>query len=398
MRVSSYLSRSFLCLTMGTLCAVPALAGPQPRHMDVVKPPIVKPLPSQSRDAHYIQVALLLDTSNSMDGLINQAKSQLWTLVNELSEGRRDGHAPHLELALYEYGNDGLSISKGYIRQVLPLTTDLDSVSEALFALSTDGGSEFAGQVIDTAITDLEWSKFDQDLKLVIIAGNERFTQGPVSYQSACERARENGIIIDTIHCGDAQQGISGKWKAGAECGGGIYMTIDQDAKSVHIDSPYDDEILRLNTALNKTYIGYGAQGEAMAERQAVQDSNASGYSKKSAIARVKSKASKLYKNESWDVVDAYEAAPEKILKLDDAELPAEMQGMDGDARKAFIEAKTQERETARAEIKALEAKREAYVAKERKAMSESETLDNVMVKAVRKQAEDKGYSFETNN
>ena len=398
MRVSSYLRRSFLCLTLGTLCALPALAGPQPRHLNVVQPPLSKPQPPRDRDAHYIQVALLLDTSNSMDGLINQAKSQLWTLVNELSEGRRDGHAPHLELALYEYGNDGLSISKGYIRKVLPLTTDLDSVSEALFGLSTDGGSEFAGQVIDTAITELEWSQFDQDLKLVIIAGNERFTQGPVSYQSACSRAREKGIIIDTIHCGDSEQGISGKWKAGADCGGGIYMTIDQDAKSVHIDSPYDDEILRLNTALNKTYIGYGVQGQAMSERQTAQDSNASGYSKKSAIARVKSKASKLYKNESWDVVDAYEAEPEKILDMKDDQLPSEMKGMNSDDRKAFVETKIKEREATRSQIKALEAKREAFIAKERKAMSESETLDNVMVKAIRKQAEEKGYSFETNN
>ncbi|MEZ5022383.1 MAG: hypothetical protein R2728_03810 [Chitinophagales bacterium] len=30
-----------------------------------------------------IQIALLLDTSNSMDGLIEQAKGKLWSIVNE---------------------------------------------------------------------------------------------------------------------------------------------------------------------------------------------------------------------------------------------------------------------------------------------------------------------------
>ena len=30
----------------------------------------------------HIKVALLLDTSNSMDGLIDQAKAQLWDIVN----------------------------------------------------------------------------------------------------------------------------------------------------------------------------------------------------------------------------------------------------------------------------------------------------------------------------
>jgi hypothetical protein len=32
-----------------------------------------------------VQIALLLDTSNSMDGLIDQAKSQLWKIVNEMA-------------------------------------------------------------------------------------------------------------------------------------------------------------------------------------------------------------------------------------------------------------------------------------------------------------------------
>ena len=84
-----------------------------------------------------IQLALLLDTSNSMDGLIDQTKSQLWMLVNELGETKRGGETPQIELALYEYGNRNISVSKGYIRQVMSLTTDLDGVSEKLFALKT---------------------------------------------------------------------------------------------------------------------------------------------------------------------------------------------------------------------------------------------------------------------
>ena len=80
-----------------------------------------------------IQVALCLDTSNSMDGLIDQAKSQLWKMVNELASTKKDGETPNIELALYEYGNSGLAASEGYIRQVSALTTDLDLISEKLF-------------------------------------------------------------------------------------------------------------------------------------------------------------------------------------------------------------------------------------------------------------------------
>src|SRR5688572_13503 len=125
-----------------------------------------------------IQLAVLLDTSNSMDGLIDQARKQLWRVVNELASSKKNGVTPDLRVALYEYGNDSLPSSTGHIRRVLPLTSDLDKVSEELFALKTNGGSEYCGHVIDEATKHLEWSASSHDLKLIFIAGNEEFTQG----------------------------------------------------------------------------------------------------------------------------------------------------------------------------------------------------------------------------
>ncbi len=89
-----------------------------------------------------IQVALLLDTSNSMDGLIEQAKSRLWNIVNTLTTLKYEGKSPKIEIALYEYGNDGLS-DENWVRKVTPLTQDLDLISEKLFALKTNGGTEY---------------------------------------------------------------------------------------------------------------------------------------------------------------------------------------------------------------------------------------------------------------
>src|SRR3954453_10095628 len=71
-----------------------------------------------------IQIALLLDTSNSMDGLIDQAMSQLWSVVNEFIHAKRDGRPASIEVALYEYGNDNLPAEEGFVRMVVPLTDD----------------------------------------------------------------------------------------------------------------------------------------------------------------------------------------------------------------------------------------------------------------------------------
>src|SRR5688572_17798159 len=139
--------------------------------------------PPSSPKKQQIMLALLLDTSNSMDGLIDQAKSQLWKIVNELAQAKcGDGAVPDIQIALYEYGNSGLPVTSGYIRQVSPFTTDLDVVSDKLFALRTNGGDEYCGQVIKTSLNELAWSSSSEDLKMIFIAGNEPFNQGHVHF------------------------------------------------------------------------------------------------------------------------------------------------------------------------------------------------------------------------
>ena len=54
--------------------------------------------------AKPIDLVLCLDTSNSMDGLIDSAKRKLWDIVNDLGRARP---APRLRVALYSSGNDG---------------------------------------------------------------------------------------------------------------------------------------------------------------------------------------------------------------------------------------------------------------------------------------------------
>ena len=45
-------------------------------------------------------MAILLDTSNSMDGLISQAKSQLWTIVQQFAQAKKAGKTPALRVSV----------------------------------------------------------------------------------------------------------------------------------------------------------------------------------------------------------------------------------------------------------------------------------------------------------
>ena len=352
---------------------------------------------NQTTAAPKIQVALLLDTSGSMDGLIEQAKSQLWKMVNELATSKRDGKVPDIEIALYEYGKDAYAANDGYIKQLVPLTTDLDLVSEQLFKLKTNGGSEFCGWVIKDAAKDLKWSKSNDDLKIIIIAGNEPFTQGEVDYKNSCKTAITDGIIVNTIFCGNCEEGVRTMWKDGADRAYGKYMCINHNAAVVHIATPYDSEIVKLNDDLNKTYIAYGSKGREKKERQAVQDANARTYSESNVAERAVSKSSKAYKNDDWDAVDAFKDNEQELSKLKEEDLPAEMKGMDAAQRKDFVDKKAKEREAVQTKIREVNEKREKYIADERKktAGSAKNTLDEAMLGAVREQATKKNYKFE---
>ncbi len=343
-----------------------------------------------------IMLALLLDTSNSMDGLINQAKSQLWKIVNELAAAKcGDGSRPSIKIALYEYGNDGLPSSEGYIRQVSGLTDDLDLISEKLFALTTNGGNEFCGHVIKTSLNQLNWSTSNADLKMIFIAGNEPFTQGSVSYRIACSVAKEKGVVVNTIFCGNFDEGMHTNWKDGADITGGSYMSIEQNRKTVYISTPYDDKIAECNDRLNKTYIYYGASGEQKKAAQATQDRNAESYGMANKVERAVSKSTHAYKNSSWDLVDAAKEDETIIAAAPAEQLPEEMQGMSDEQRKRYVKQKADERNKIQNEILELNKKRQAYITVHSEKENDETSLDAAMIKAIREKAKSKNFTWQ---
>lgn len=347
------------------------------------------PLPKQ----HYIRVALLLDTSNSMDGLIDQAKAQLWEIVNELSYARCRGERPDLQIALYEYGNDNLNARSGHIRKILGFTSDLDDVSKELFSLTTNGGSEYCGTVIKASLKDLDWGNDDDDLKMIFIAGNEPFTQGKVDYRDAASMAKEKDVVVNTIFCGDYRHGVDTQWQDGARLTYGDYMSIDHNQQTVHIDSPYDDLILQLNIKLNNTYVPYGDRGKQKVAIQVAQDANAEQYGKANAVSRTVSKGSKFYKNSSWDLVDAVEDEEVELSEITAESLPEELQKLNDEELREYIEEKSAQRESIQKEINELNEKRREFVTEKKKATDNG--LETALINALKKQAGKKSYTWQ---
>ncbi len=345
--------------------------------------------------ASKIQVALLFDTSNSMDGLIDQAKSRLWDIVNTLTTLKFQGKTPVIEIALYEYGNDGLSSAKNYIRQVTALTTDLDLISEKLFALRTNGGSEYCGAVIQTSVEDLKWDAGANTMKLIYIAGNEGFDQGGVNYKEAISQALKDKIYVNTIFCGNKQEGISLFWQDGATRGQGKYFNIDSDKKVEYIETPYDTQINACNEKLNKTYIGYGKQGALKKQSQANEDANAKSISMSNSTERVVTKSKAVYKNSNWDLVDNVKDDESNLDKIRAEDLPAEYKGKSKEEIKKIVLEKAREREAVQKEIEVLAVKRQKYIVEKSKSATNKDDLGTAIKSSIISFASLKGYKAE---
>jgi len=353
-------------------------------------PSIKQELPVKTSSS-AVQVALLLDVSGSMSGLIEQAKSQLWKIMNELAVLEKPDGEPELEMALYVYGSTKMGHEKNEILKLLDFTTDMDLFSQKLFQLGTSGSNEYAGEVIGNSLKELEWRAGDDHLKVIYIAGNESFTQGRIPYAQSCGQAVERNIVVNTIFCGDKSQGIRLGWQKGALAGKGNYFSINHNEKTVYIETPYDQEINQLNIQLNNTYIPYGTGGVKKKQQQAMQDTNAGSYSASNMAERSKFKASKKYKAASWDLVDAYEK--DKKIVEETEKLPEDLKGNSVAEIEAKIQKITADRERIKKEINSQNKLRTEFIKNANNEDTNKNSLEKSISRSINKLAKERGFT-----
>jgi von Willebrand factor type A domain len=350
------------------------------------------PVSTVSKNANpKIQVAILLDVSGSMDGLIEQAKSQLWNMVSVMGKAQCNGTMPKIEIALYEYGRSTNNQAAGYVKQISGFTGDLDMLSQKLFSLTTNGGDEYCGQVIYTSLNELQWDASAENYKVIFIAGNEDFLQGNLLYTKACNEAKQKGVIVNTIYCGDRMQGIREHWNLSSECGNGSFTVINQNEKIDDIPTPYDSIIFSLNEKLNSTYLAYGYGGGKKMEAQASVDQLNYSTSKGAALKRaaVKSNAG-LYNNSTWDMVDAAKDDVKFVDKLDRKTLPDSLKNKTTEELKVIVKEKGVQRSGIQKQIGEANTQREKFIAAEKvknAAKKNTATLETEVEKIIKEQA-----------
>jgi hypothetical protein len=354
-------------------------------------PAPVEPTAQAPRD---VDLVLALDTSGSMEGLLDACRRKLWDLCSQLAQARPE---PRLRVALVTFGGSE-NADDGYVVVSSDLTEDLDVLYERLMAVRAAGGTELVGRAVHHALTRLSWSEQRGALKLLFVAGNESADQDQeFGFREQAQEALQRDVTVHGVFCGPGADGDAASWRELARFGGGEFAAIDHEGGTVSIATPHDEELTRLGIALNTTYLPFGAQGEVACQRQAAQDANTtSSGGASSGASRALWKSSGAYRNGGWDLVDACREEGFSWEGLKEEDLPEAMRGMTPAQRVAHVEALRQERTRIQARIQELNTQRQMFIEAEMAKVQDADrSLDVALLKAVRQQASQRGFSFE---
>lgn len=348
-----------------------------------------------------VDIVFALDTTSSMSGLIEGAKSKIWEIARRAQEGQP---APEVRIGLVAYRDRG----DEYVTKVLDLTGDLDLVYAKLTELSAGGGGDGPEHVLkglNDAVNEVHWSQDTRAVKLVYLVGDapphEDYDDG-LTLEGVLHDAQKRGVRISAIRCGNDSMTLA-KWTTIAARTDGEVSSIEQNG-GVHaaVTTPYDAELARLNAELAKTEVHFGSSSERkaaadvvaanMAAPAAAQAERAGFYAAKAA-----SKPSAGTGAGAGDAPakkDLVAADPLAVNALSEAELPDELRGLSADQRAQHIASKRAQREVVLAQIKEASTKRDAHLKASPPPRASSEGFDAKVLDSLKKAGAAKGIAY----
>lgn len=329
-----------------------------------------------------VEVAFVLDTTGSMGGLIEGAKRRIWSIARRIGEGRP---RPELRIALVGYRDVG----DAYVTRVHPFTSDMDEVYQALASFRAEGGGdgpEHVSAALRDAVESLPWSD-DRALKVIFLVGDAPphvDYQDGLDYRRHVRDAKQRGIVVDAIQCGEDPR-TAEVWREIAAAGLGSYARIDAQGGMNAKVTPFDAELARLGAELSSTVVISGSAGVraraegGMAARRAMPAAvaaEAAGY-----LAGAPRVA-------EADLVDRPVAEQVEALKKGNA--PALAGRTEAEAL-AHLAAQKARRAELQARIVALQKKRDAALAA---AGGEADAFDTKVVGQLRERAAKRGIAY----
>ena len=311
--------------------------------------------------APRIDVMFVLDTTGSMADLIDGAKAAIWKIATEIMAAERQ---PEIRMGLIGY-RDRQDI---YVTRHTPLSDDIDRVYADLLQFRAQGGGdtpESVNQALHEAVTQTDWAIGGDALRLVFLVGDAppNIYQDDVDYPETARLARRDGIVLNTVLAGNAQD-TAMVWRDIAQLGGGEFVAIPQSGGVNLVETPYDQRLQDLNRQLGGTALPYGSAA-MQAETQILIDNSVAAPAVTAAdisAYRALNAAEAEVISGAGDLIADMIAGRIELDSIEEDALPVELQGLDEAERQAVLDEQLAEREAILAEIAAVTEQRAAWL------------------------------------
>lgn len=344
----------------------------------------------QRRSAPRVEVAFVLDTTGSMADLIDGAKKKIWSVADEI---RRRSPDADVRFALIGYRDRG----DLYVTEVTDLTDDLHALYGKLVGYQADGGGDWpeaVNEALNAAVTRLTWTDGPGARRLVFLVGDappHMDYEQDVSFTDTLKIAARKAIRVNAVQAGGAPD-TEVAWRAIAALGSGDYIAIPQSGNVSVVETPYDQDIYRLQLKLNETVVPYGDD----AQRHAVEDklrlkaeaAPAAASDMASYETRPAAPAARKVVTGSGDLVGDVLSGEANLDTLAPEALPEDYKALPAEEREAKLKATMAAREAIQKELAGIVGKRDAYLAQKAAEVPEAEadSFDGAVKATIAKQ------------
>ena len=364
-------------------------------------PPIIDPavLMPMVNEHPKIEVVFVLDTTGSMGDLIHAAKEKIWSIASTMASAQ---NAPDIKMGLVAYRDRG----DAYVTQTVELSNDLDSMYSKLMDFKADGGGdgpESVNQALYDAVHKMSWNQDQQTYKVIFLVGDappHMDYQYDVKYPETMAIAKQKGIIINAIQCGQ-NQNATANWQEIASLGQGNYFQVEQSGNAVAIATPFDKKLAELSAKLDDTRIYYGDKEAKIkqANKLVVTDKlhrEASNESKARRAAFNSSTSGKANFLGEGELVEAITSGRIDLSSIEKIELPEPMQAMSPKAQEEYVAKAARERDDLQEDIQNLAEERDAFLRKKvEETGADKDSLDAQIFSSIRSQSKEKGLLYD---
>ncbi len=349
---------------------------------------------------HRIEVVFILDTTSSMSGLIQAAKEKIWSIATTMASAEQ---TPDIKMGLVAFRDRGDT----YVTRVLDLSQDLDSMYASLMDFKAQGGGdgpESVNQALYDAVNRISWSDDENVYKVAFLIGDAPPHMDyidDVKFPVTLEQAKRKGIVINTIQSGQNHT-TAPVWQTIAPLGNGEYYQVENSGNAVAVATPFDKKLSQLAASLEKTRLYYGdAEAKESQERKNEATRKLHDELSETALARraifnatASGKSNLLGKGE---LVEAISSGRMELDDIDRDDLPASLQALAPEEQMKIITDQARRRDKIKSDIRELSESRSRYIRQIIAAQGDaSESLDEKIYSAVKKQAKLKGLIYES--